>query len=131
MAAAIPRGVLVIDWKNAGKYRSIRYRVRAERDNFCCRPLFSDLERAKLFLECTKTPQGRLFIAQGRDRATLMGDVVERLAVEFIKEGRCTLSHAIDSYLRVYVNPKLESEVDKDRLMAKAAKGCLQFCLPS
>jgi integrase len=128
MAMSIPRGIRVIDWKNADKSRSIRYRVRVERGDFVVDRSFADLERAKLFLEDTKTPQGRLLIAQGRDRATLMVDEVERLAAEFVKEGRCTLSHAIDSYLRAYVNPKLDSDVDKERVTAKAAKARLQFC---
>lgn len=128
MAATIPRGIRVIDWKNADKSRSIRYRVRVERGDFVVDRSFSDLERAKLFLEDTKTPQGRLLIVQGRDRASLVVDEVERLAAEFIKEGRCTLSNAIDSYLRAYVNTKLESEVDKERVTAKAAKARLEFC---
>lgn len=128
MAATIPRGIRVIDWKNADKSRSIRYRVRVERGEFIVDRSFADLERAKLFLEDTKTPQGRLLIAQGRDRASLVVDEVERLAAEFIREGRCTLGHAIDSYLRKYVNDKLDSDVDKVRQTAKAAKARLLHC---
>lgn len=128
MASSIPRGIRVIDWKDADESRYIRYRVRVERGDFVVNRSFADLERAKLFLEDTKTPQGRLLIAQGRDRVGLVVDEVERLAAEFIKEGRCKLSDAIDSYLRAYVNPRLKSEVDKAQVTAKAAKARLQFC---
>lgn len=84
MAATIPRGIQVIDWKNADKSRFIRYRVRVERGDFVVDRSFVDLERARLFLEDTKTPQGRLLIAPGRDRANLVVDEVECLAAEFI-----------------------------------------------
>jgi len=128
MAASIPRGIRVIDWKNADKTKSIRYRVRVERGDFVVDRSFVELDRARLFLEDSKTPQGRLLIAQGRDRASLVVDEVERLAGEFIKEGRAKLSDAIDGYLRAYVNDKLASEIDKERQTAKAAKGRLEHC---
>lgn len=88
MASSIPRGIRVIDWKNADKTKSIRYRVRVERGDFVVDRSFGqdELERAKIFLADTKTPQGRLLIAQGRDRATLMVDEVHRAGVELITE---------------------------------------------
>ena len=128
MAPTIPRGIRVIDWKNADKSRSIRYRVRIERGDFVVDRSFADVERAKMFLEDSKTPQGRLLIAQGRDRASMLVDEIERLAIEFIQEGRAKLSDAIDAYLRAYVSPKLESAVDKERQTAKAAKARLEHC---
>nr|WP_315400922.1 zincin-like metallopeptidase domain-containing protein [uncultured Duganella sp.] len=128
MASSIPRGIRVIDWKNADKSKSIRYRVRVERGDFVVDRSFADLERAKLFLEDTKTPEGRLLIARGRDRATLEVSKMELLAAELVMKGRCTLGHAIDSYMRAYVNPKLESEVDKVRQTAKAAAARLLHC---
>jgi len=128
MASSIPRGIRVIDWKNADKSRSIRYRVRVERGDFVVDRSFEELDRAKLFLEDTKTPQGRLLIAQGKDRASLMVSEIERLATEFMMEGRCTLNHAIDSYLRTYVKPGLDSQVDKERQTAKAANARLNHC---
>lgn len=128
MASSIPRGIRVIDWKNADKSKSIRYRVRIERGDFVVDRSFADLDRAKLFLEDSKTPQGRLLIAQGRDRATTMVSDMERLAAELVMEGRCTLGHAIDSYLRAYVEPKLECGVDKVQQTAKAAKARLNHC---
>lgn len=123
MASSIPRGIRVIDWKNADKTKSIRYRVRVERGDFVVDRSFGqdELERAKIFLADTKTPQGRLLIAQGRDRATLMVSEVHRAGVELITEGRCTLGHAIDSYLRAYVNPLLDCGVDKVQQTANAA----------
>jgi len=128
MASSIPRGIRVIDWKNADKSKSIRYRVRVERGDFVVDRSFEDLERAKLFLEDTKTPEGRLLIGQGRDRATAVVSQMERLAAEFVMRGRCTLAHAINSYMRAYVKPKLESEVDKVRQTAKAAAARLRHC---
>ena len=130
MASSIPRGIRVIDWKNADKTKSIRYRVRVERGDFVVDRSFGqdELERAKIFLADPKTPQGRLLIAQGRDRATLMVSEVHRAGVELITEGRCTLGHAIDSYLRAYVNPLLDCGVDKVQQTAKAAKARLQNC---
>lgn len=127
---SIPRGIRVIDWKNADKSRSLRYRVRVERGDFVVDRSFDELERARarLFLEDTMTPQGRLMIAQGKDRATLMGSEMERMAAEFIMEGRCTLNHAIDSYLRTYVRPGIESDVDKVKQTAKAANARLNHC---
>lgn len=128
--ASIPRGIRVIDWKNADKSRSIRYRVRVERGDFVVDRSFGqdELDRAKLFLEDTKTPEGRLAIAQGRDRATLAVSQVERLAAELMMEGRCTLGHAIDSYLRAYVTPALTCGVDKVQQTAKAANARLRHC---
>ncbi|GGE82104.1 site-specific integrase [Massilia psychrophila] len=128
--ASIPRGIRVIDWKNADKSRSIRYRVRVERGDFIVDRSFGqdELERAKLFLEDTKTPQGRLLIAQGKDRATLMVSEMERLAAEFVTEGRCTLNHAIDTYLRAYVTPGINCGVDKVQQTAKAADARLNHC---
>ncbi|MYN10496.1 tyrosine-type recombinase/integrase [Massilia sp. FT127W] len=109
--------------------------MRVERGEFVVDRSFEELERAKLFLEDTKTPQGRLLIAQGKDRASLMVSEVERLAVEFIKEGRCSLGHAIDSYIKAYVQPGLDSKVDKERQTAKAARarlmGCRRVLIPS
>ena len=128
--ASIPRGIRVIEWKNADKSRSIRYRVRVERGDFIVDRSFGhdELDRAKIFLEDTKTPQGRLLIAQGRDRASLMVSEIERLAAEFVIEGRCTLNHAINSYLKTYVDPKIKCGVDKVQQTAKAAKARLENC---
>ena len=98
--ATIPRGIRVINWKNVDKSTSIRYRVRVERIGFKVERSFDDLERARIFLEDTKTPEGRLRIAQGRDKASAMVSEMERLAFEYITEGRATLGDAINSYLR-------------------------------
>ena len=126
--ATIPRGIRVINWKNADKSMSVRYRVRVERIGFKVERSFDDLERARIFLEDTKTPEGRLRIAQGRDKATAMVSEMERLATEYITEGRATLGDAIDSYLRDYVTPNLESPIDKVVRTAKVNRDRLKHC---
>jgi integrase len=126
--ASIPRGIRVINWKNADKSMSVRYRIRVERKGFTVDRSFDDLERARIFLEDTKTPDGRLRIAQGRDKATIVVSEMERLAEEYITEGRATLGDAIDSYLRDYVTPNLKSPVDKVLRSAKVNRDRLQYC---
>ena len=67
-------------------------------------------------------------IAEGRVRATLMVSEMERMATEFLMEGRCTLNHAIDSYLRTYVRPGIDSGVDQVQQTAMAASARLNHC---
>jgi integrase len=126
--ATIPRGIRVINWKNADKSMSIRYRVRVERIGFKVERSFDDLERARIFLDDTKTPEGRLRIAQGRDKASAMVSEMERLAFEYITEGRATLGDAINSYLRDYVTPNLKSPLDKVVRTAKVNRDRLNHC---
>ncbi|AVA36283.1 site-specific integrase [Cupriavidus metallidurans] len=59
MAAAIPRGIQVVQWKNQDKSRQVRYRVRINRADFKADKLFDTLDDAKDFLAASKSSTGR------------------------------------------------------------------------
>jgi len=126
--AAIPRGIMAISRKNADKSISIRYRIRQKRESFNIDRYFDDLELAKLFLEDTKTPEGRLAILQGKDRATIRPALIQAEVDNILTNGRITLGNAIDSYVRKYIEPKIQSPIDKVQRTAKVNKSRLTVC---
>ncbi len=126
--AAIPRGIMAISRKNSDKSISIRYRIRQKKEAFNIDRYFDDLEQAKLFLEDTKTPEGRLAILQGKDRATLRPALIQAQVDDIISNGRITLGNAIDSYVRKYIDPKVDSKIDKVQRTAKVNKSRLNVC---
>lgn len=137
MAPSIPRGIRVIDWKNADKSKSIRYRVRVERGSFVVDRSFAQLDHAKLFLEDAKSLEGQRQILLGQDRASLL---LASLALSIAnasslpapalppRDDRRTLSEAVGLYIKAYVQPGLDSSVDKTRRSAKCAKARLLHC---
>lgn len=126
--AAIPRGIMAISRKNADKSISIRYRIRQKKTEFNIDRYFDDLETAKLFLEDTKTPEGRLAILQGRDKATLRPALIQATVDDILANGRITLGNAIDSYIRKFIEPKISSKIDKVQRTAKVNKSRLTVC---
>lgn len=128
MADYIPRGIREIVWKNKDKTRSTRYRIRIERADFQCDRSFELLDDAKDFLALTKTPEGRLSIANGTDPITTRQAAITEAIKEAIESVDVTLGQAIDSYIRVYIDPKLDSKLDKDKRSAKVSRDRLQHC---
>lgn len=124
----IPRGIQEVRWKTANGERVTKYRIQIKRKDFQVDRFFDDVGAAKLFLEDSKTPAGRLGILKGQDRATMRTHAIEEEVANILSASRITLGNAIDSYLRVYVNPGLESTVDKVQRTAKVNKSRLVKC---
>ena len=126
--AAIPRGIRVIDWRNADRSKSTRYRIRIERQDFQCDRSFEDLELAILFLEDTKSHEGRVAIKRGEDRATIKASAITQALEAQLTEERVTLGSAISLYIKAYLDPKIEKGSDKVQRSAKINRDRLLKC---
>ena len=126
--ASIPRGIRVIDWRNADRSKTTRYRVRVEKQNFNCDRSFADLELAVMFLEDTKTLEGQLAIQRGTDRATTKEGAAQLAVADMLTQKRITLGSAISLYIKKYLDPDIEGMVDKKRRTAKVNRDRLKKC---
>ncbi len=70
--AKLPRGIQLVNWRNADKSKSIRYRVRIQRRDFKADQLFDSLEDAEKFLADSKSEKGRqALIKEQQDDAAM------------------------------------------------------------
>jgi integrase len=93
--ARLPRGIQLIDWRNADKSKSIRYRVRIQRKTFQADELFETLEDAEKFLADTKSEKGR----QALLREQADKDAIRRKALALGIKDFLTGPLSLSSYL--------------------------------
>lgn len=75
--AKLPRGIQLINWRNADKSKSVRYRVRIQRKTFQADELFETLEDAEKFLADTKSEKGRQALLKDQSEK----DAIRRQAI--------------------------------------------------
>ena len=127
MATSIPRGIQTLIRKQDGK-KIVKYRVQAKRKGMLYDKLFDEADDAVTFLSETKTADGRLRIAKGEDALSVRDSLIQKHMDEVMSGQSITLGQAIDLYLKTYVNPGLDSGIDKVIRTAKVNKSRLLHC---
>jgi integrase len=127
--ATLPRGVQSISYKDKQTKRiTIKYRVQVRKASFQVDRLFDSEADAIAFWEDTRTPEGRLAIAEGTDRTSAKVKAAESAIIELMTGGGLTVGQLIDGKIRDDYQPIIDSNktVDKDRRTAKVNRDRLK-----
>lgn len=96
--AKLSRGIQLIDWRNADKSKSIRYRVRIQRKTFQADELFETLEDAEKFLADTKSEKGRQALLKEQADKDAIRRKALALGIKDFLTGPLSLSRYLDHH---------------------------------
>lgn len=113
--ARLPRGIQLIDWRNADKSKSIRYRVRIQRKTFQADELFETLEEAEKFLADTKSEKGRQALLKEQADKDAIRRQAMALGIKEFLTGPLRLSNYLDHYAKKHYPALPEDAPERDR----------------
>ena len=105
----IPRGVQTVTRTNADKTKSIRYRVRINRDGIKSNKYFDDLKEAVNYLAYSKTDEGKLAIPKFTEEQLKRQEELGRLLSEPV------FSFYVDEYYKRYIQTKEQLTFNQKR----------------
>ena len=119
--AKLSRGIQLIDWRNADKSKSIRYRVRIQRKTFQADELFETLEDAEKFLADTKSEKGRQALLKEQVDKDAMRRQAMALGIKEFLTGPLRLSNYLDHYAKKHY-PELPEDAPEAKRKWRATQ---------
>lgn len=113
--AKLPRGIQLINWRNADKSKSIRYRVRIQRKTFQADELFETLEEAEKFLADTKSEKGRQALLKEQADKDAIRRQAMALGIKEFLTGPLRLSVYLDHYAKKHYPEQPENAPEAKR----------------